>query len=106
MTSRPAWLARRGHAGGDGAGGVGIESADEHRQAPKRGLLDGIEKGVAPLERGSNAAVARWCGPTRPAQFSQVGVETGDDLVRRHDADSGGRQLDPERELVDPGADV
>jgi hypothetical protein len=50
--------------------------------------------------------VVNRCEPPRPAQLGQVGVETGDDLVRRHDADSGGRQLDPEREVVDLGADV
>jgi hypothetical protein len=94
------------HARGDGAGGVGIESPDEHGHAPKRGLLDRIEKGVAPLDRGSNAAVVRGCRPSRAAQFTHVGVETGDDLVRRHDADPGGCQLNAERELVDPGADV
>jgi hypothetical protein len=53
-------------------------------------LLDGIEEGVAPLDRGTNAAVARWRTPPRPGQFTQVGVEADDDLVRRHDADPGG----------------
>jgi len=94
------------HAGGDGAGGVGIESADEHGEAAKRGLLSRIEKGVTPLDRGSNAAVVRWCRPPRAAQFNQVGVETREDLARRHDVDSGGGQLDPEREVVDPCADL
>jgi hypothetical protein len=94
------------HPGGDGASSIGIESADEHSKTSKRGLLDGIEEGVTPLDRCSNTAVVRGRGPPRPAQFTQVGVKTGDDLVRRHDADSGGSQLDSERELVHSGADV
>ncbi len=94
------------HAWGDGTGSVGIEPTHKHAQAPKRGLLGGIEKGVTPLDRGSYAAVVRRCRPPRPAQFRQVGVETGDDLIRRHDADFGGSQLDPERELIDPCADI
>lgn len=47
------------HARGDGAGGVGIETADEHGQAPEGGLLDGVEKVVASLDRGPNVVVLR-----------------------------------------------
>src|SRR5829696_903574 len=94
------------HAGDDGAGSVGIESADEHGETSKRGLLDGVEKGVAPLDRSPNAAMVRRYRPPRPAQFTQVGVKADEDLVRRHDADSSGCQLNAERELVNPGADV
>ena len=99
-------IEHRHRARGDDAGVVGIETADEHGQAPECGLLDGIKKVLAPLNRGANAAVPLGRRPPRPAQFTQVGFEAGDDLVGRHDANSGGRQLDPEREVVEPGADV
>ncbi len=35
-----------------------------------------------------------------------MALEAGDDLLRRHDADAAGRQLDPKREVVEPGADL
>ena len=62
--------------------------------------------GCSSTDRGSNAAVVRRCRPPRPAQFTQVSVKTGDDLVRRHDADSRGCQLNSERKMVNPGTDI
>jgi hypothetical protein len=94
------------HAGGHGKGGVGIETADKHGQTPKRRLLDGIEKGVAPLDRGTNTAVMRRRTAPRPGQFTQVALQADNNLIWRHDADSGSRQLDAERKMINTGTDI
>lgn len=91
--------------GSYGVSSIGIKSPDEHRQAPKRGLLDGIEQGIAPLDRGPNAAVVRRRRPP-PGQVTYMIFQACADLTRRHDADPGRRQLDPQRQLVDLGADI
>ena len=94
------------HAGGDDAGGLGIESADKHRQTPKCGLLDGIEKGIAPLDRGTNTAVVPRRTLPRPGQFTQVAFQADSNFIQRHDAHPGISQLNAERKMINPGADV
>jgi hypothetical protein len=50
--------------------------------------------------------VVRRRTPPRPGQFTQVAVQADNNLSRRHDADSGSRQLDAEWKMINTGTDI
>ena len=83
-----------------------VKATRERAEATEEGALHLVEQLVAPVERGGERLLARQGGtPTRREHAKRIAQPLGD-LRRREDADTGGRQLNRQRDPVDPPADL
>ena len=85
---------------------VEVRPAGHHRQAFEHQLLALVEQPVGPLDRAPKRAVALVSAPARTGQEREVVVEAVGDLQRRERAHARGRQLQRERQAVEPAADA
>ena len=83
-----------------------VAAAGEHGEPFEDALLVVEEELVAPVDDGAQRLLAGQ-GRARPAgQEAEPVVEPSGDLRDRERSGAGGRQLDGERQPVEPGADV
>ncbi len=92
--------------GAHGERRVEVRPAGHHRQAFEHQLLALVEQPVGPLDRALERAVALVSAPARTGQEREVVVEAVGDLQRRERAHARGRQLQRERQAVEPAADA
>ena len=78
----------------------------EYGKPAEQGGLGLVEEGVAPVDRLAQRAVAGHGGPGRRGQDFERLVQPRRDLVGGQDAHARGRQLDGERNAVQPPADL
>ena len=99
-------LAVNAVAGADLLGGFERPSAGERREPPQQPALGVREQVVAPVE----GRFQRRCRPigvrSRPREQSKAIVEPGVDLLDRQDLQPRRRQLDRQRDAVEPPADL
>ena len=88
---------------GDRMGGGQVEGAVEHGEAVERDAVGVVEHGVAPLDRGAQAAMA--LDPPEPGTAPQVEVaEAGQHVPGSHGPAAGGGDLDGQGHAVERGA--
>ena len=88
---------------GDRMGGGQVEGAVEHGEAVERDSVGVVEHGVAPLDRGAQAAMA--LDPPEPGTAPQVEVaEAGQHVPGSHGPAAGGGDLDGQGHAVERGA--
>ena len=78
-------------------------AARKHRQPPEQRLLGRCEKLVAPLDRAAQRTLA-FRKVTAASEESEPTIETGQKFLRLKQPDSGGSQLQGQREPVESGA--
>ena len=91
-------------AGAHRFGGGEVEGAGEHGQAGEHVAIGRLEQAVGPVDRRPQGLVARFGGAPAAGQDTEPAVEPVVDLGRRHGRHPGGRQLDGERDPVEPAA--
>ena len=109
------------HQGGDVLGGraasipsssamcvsrVELEAVREHGQPLEHPLLVGVEQAVRPVDRGPHRAVPVDRTTPTSAQQAEAVVEGADDRRNPERGGPGGRQLDGQRDAVEPATDV
>ena len=72
---------------------------------PQQQLLRLRQQIVAPVDQGPQGAMAGQRGPTPTDEETEAIVEPVGDLLDGQDAHAGGRQLDGQRDAVEPAAD-
>ncbi len=80
--------------------------AREHRQPLEQPSLRLAELLVRPVDRGAQGRVAGGRAAARHRQQAEPLVEPRDDLGRRHRARAAGRELDRQRQAVQPPAQL
>ena len=93
-------------AGADGLDRSELEPAGEHRQAAEKQPLVGLEQVVAPLERRLEGLLAGRRGVAPGAQHAEAVVQSLGDDGGTECAEPAGRQLERERQAVQPDADA
>ncbi len=91
---------------GDRLGRGQREVAQEHAQPHEQLALRRVEQVEAPVERRPQRAVAGRRPPAGGAEQPEAVVEAHADLADRQAADQRGRQLDRQRDAVEPRADL
>ena len=88
------------------AGGFTLEAADARAERPERRLLGRGEQVVAPGERRLHRLLPGRPAPRAAGQQPEGVSEPGGDLVDLEHAQPRGRELDRQRDAVQPGADL
>jgi len=91
--------------GADRFGGLEIEAAGEHGQAPEQRALVGLEQVVAPFERGGQRLLPRRGRVAAGAEHAEAVAEPLRDRGRPQRAEPTGGELDCERQPIEPEAD-
>ena len=87
-------------------GGFERATAAEHGGATEKHLLVEGEQVVAPCDRSAKGALSFGQVARAAGQQTQTPLEARQDLCRGERLDAGGRQLDGQREVVQPTADL
>ena len=85
---------------------VGVEGAREHTETVEHHALGLVEQGVRPVDGSAQRLVALHRGAPPSRQQPEPLVEQVRDLPRRHGDDSRRRELDRQRDAVEPAADL
>ena len=97
-------IGRGAAAGADG--GLGRRPAREHRQPTEHDPLLRREQVVTPVDHGPERLLARFDRARSARQHGEPVVEAIDEVVDRRRAQPCGRQLDRQREPVEPRAEL
>ena len=89
----------------DGLRGLEREAAAEDRQRGEQSALLGIEQVVRPGQRPLQGAMPLRCVAVAALEQLQRRVQPGEDRVWREQPDARGRELERERQPVEPSAD-
>src|SRR5580765_753527 len=92
-------------SGADLLGGLQREAPREGREPPQQDLLLGREQLVAPVERRLERLLARRRGAAARSEESEAVVEAAGQRGRSERVHTGGRELERQREPVQPVAD-
>jgi hypothetical protein len=92
--------------GGHGLDGLQREAARKDRERVEECALRLAEQLVAPIERSSQALLARQSGPAAACEAGKAILQAGGNGLDRQDPDAGGGQLDRQGDAIQPGADL
>ena len=91
---------------GDRVGRVEGESAGEHRQAAEHQPLHRVQQVIRPVDRGAQRLMTLQHGASAAGEEPEPFVEAGEHLRRRHHLEARGRELDGQRDAVEPSAQL
>jgi hypothetical protein len=81
-------------------------AAGEHRQPGEQPPLGGVEQVVAPGDGAAEGPLALREGPGPGGEDREALLQPGQHLLGRQDLGPGGRQLDRQRQAVEPDGDL